>query len=60
MAASFERETAEKANEEVDRHLKGTMKFLREANCTPLDLQNLAAMWDGAQHKTRPTPAGNN
>ena len=46
MAVSFEREIAEKASEEVDRHLDGTTKFLREANCTPL---GLAKMWDGAQ-----------
>eukprot|EP00731_Ephydatia_muelleri_P012992 Em0007g302a len=46
MAVSFEREIAEKASEEVDRHLDGTTKFLREANCTPL---GLAEMWDGAQ-----------
>eukprot|EP00731_Ephydatia_muelleri_P013010 Em0007g320a len=46
MAVSFEREIAEKASEEVDRHLDGTTKFLREANCTPLGLPE---MWDGAQ-----------
>ena len=49
MAISFEKENAEKANQEVENHLGGPTKFLREANCTPLGLKKLAELWDNAQ-----------
>ena len=49
MAISFEKENDERGNREVDIHLGGTTKFLREANCTPLGLSKLAEMWDNAQ-----------
>ncbi|KAL5517446.1 hypothetical protein EMCRGX_G002990 [Ephydatia muelleri] len=49
MAISFEKDNAEKANQEVENHLGGPTKFLREANCTPLGLKKLAELWDNAQ-----------
>ena len=49
MAITFEKENAEKANQDVENHLGGTTKFLQEANCTPLGLRRLAELWDSAQ-----------
>ena len=49
MDISFEKENAEKANQEVENHLGGTTKVLRETNCTPLGLKKLAELWDNAQ-----------
>ena len=49
MALKFERELAEKSEQEVENILARTTKFLTEANCTPLGMSKLTEMWDLAQ-----------
>ncbi|KAL5503661.1 hypothetical protein EMCRGX_G010645 [Ephydatia muelleri] len=52
LAVVFETENSERANQEVESHLEGTTKLLKEAHCSPLGLTKLAVAWDKAQEES--------